>query len=286
MKKKIFITGISSLIIEKLCCNIDFSKYEVIGLSRQPKKQTNKNIKIIKGDINTINTFSNVLNDCDIVIHAAAVTHAYNPKHYYKTNFEATKQIVDICTTKPFVFISSNTAHEKNGAYGHSKILAENYIKNHCEHWQIIRLSEVFGMFQEGIDQFINTLIHKPLALCPTGVPYKFSPIHIDDVAILLQQYIFNDDFNNQIININGEKLSFNEIITLVNKHRKTRVIYIHKKIMYLILNITKIIPFSIGIIPDQIERLYGVKSYKKHSFNNNLMSLNEYLTTLINQKS
>jgi len=289
MKKRVFITGISSLLMKKLCDRIDPTEYEIIGLTRNPSSVSQENSTLLEGDLHDISKFTSYIENCDILIHAAAETHAFNKKDYTKTNIEGTKRLIDIAKggkSKRIIYISSNTANEYSGAYAKSKLEAENYIKANIVNWSIIRLSEVFGKgCVEGIEKLIQDAIHKAFILCPTGMPFKFSPIHIEDVSELMYQYIFSSFEVNSIKNINGnERYSFKEILHLVKKHKKLNIIYLNKKHIFIFLRIINLIPFYIGIIPDQIERLYGFKSYSETS--EQLYSLKSYIEdTFINRK-
>ncbi len=275
MKKKVFITGISSLIMKKLCDFIDFSEYEILGISRNPLLFSQKNIKIIKADITNLNDYEHYLEDCEIIIHAAAVTHSFNENKYFEINFEATKKIVDSVkqlNIKNFVYISSNTAHEKSGAYAKSKLLAERYIQENLKHWLIFRPSEIYGKdCKDGIESLIRNAISKPLIGCPKEMIYSFSPIHSSDAVKLIFESIFIKKSENEIKIVNGnKKFTFQELIALIKKtkNKKLYVVYINKKLMFFIKRIAEIIPFSVGVIPDQIERLYGFKSYDlKHNY-------------------
>lgn len=287
MKKKVFITGISSLIMKKLCDRIDPTKYEIIGLTRNPSSVSQENSTLVAGDLHDISKFTSYIENCDILIHAAAETHSFYKEMYYKTNVEATKNLIDIAKVdklKKIIFISSNSTDEHSGAYAKSKLEAENYIKANVSNWSIIRLSEVFGKgCEEGIEKLIQDSIHKAFILCPTGMPFKFSPIHIEDVSELMYQYIFTSFEVNSIKNINGnERYSFKEILHLIKEHKKLNIIYLNKKYIFIFLKFINLIPFYIGVIPDQIERLYGFKSYSDTS--EQLYSLKSYIkNTLIN---
>ena len=83
IKEKIFITGISSSIMQQLIAIINTAKYEIIGLSRKPLPQNSENIKIIQADIANINLYEDHFKNCSIIIHAAAVTHSFNEKSYF-----------------------------------------------------------------------------------------------------------------------------------------------------------------------------------------------------------
>ncbi len=287
MKKKIFITGISSLLMKNLSKLIDLSKYEIIGLTQDAKALSFKNIRLIEGDILDINQYREYIVGSEFVIHAAAVTHSYNENKYYQINYEATKKIVDLVNKiniKRFIYISSNTASINGGAYAKSKLLAEQYIQSNLPSWSVFRISEIYdGGYNKGIDQLIKNALRSHFALCPIGMEYKFSPIHVIDSVNILHDAIFNLQMKNEIININGnEKYSINEILNYIKnkKNSPLKIIFIKQKTMYFLLRVIKFIPFYIGIIPDQIERLYGYKSYqsenKKIKYN-----LKQYINSL-----
>jgi len=282
--KKVFISGISSEIMSKLICLIDKENYEIIGISRK-KDFSIESGKIIYGDINNIESFSNYLSDCSLIIHAAALTHSYNKNEYFETNFEATKKIVDIIKNKnneKFVYISSNTAGASNGAYGYSKYLAEEYIRKHLNNWLIIRPSEVFGINKnkEGIEKLISDLIHKNYSFCPLGVPYNFHPIHISDLVAILFNTIFNESETKKVLTVNGNRpYSFTEIIKLTEKlkQKKIWIVPIPKPIMFIIKYFFRLNPFPIGVTPDQVDRLYGIKSINENNYEN-LTDIEEYI--------
>lgn len=287
MKKKVFITGISSLLMKKLCEKIDPTKYEIIGLTRNPSAVSIKNTNLIKGDLQDTSKFKSHIENCDILIHAAAETHSYSKNKYYEINVEATKRLIDIAKadkSKKIIYISSNTASEHSGAYGKSKLEAENYIKASNLNWSIIRISEVFGIECEGgIEKMIQDALHRPIMLCPKGMPFKLSPIHIEDVTKLMYQFIFTSFEVKSTKNINGnKKYSYKDILHLVKKHKNLGIIYLNKTAIFMILKFVNLVPFYFGIIPDQIERLYGDKSYS--STNESLYTIENYIKDLLNK--
>ncbi len=107
MKKNIFITGVSSELLQFLISFIDLKEYNIIGLSR--KLKSFPNLKIINCNINQICNYKNDLIKSDIIIHGAGLTHSYNTKDYLKINFLGTKILVDSIKkyNKKFIFISS-----------------------------------------------------------------------------------------------------------------------------------------------------------------------------------
>ena len=291
MKRKIIITGISSAIMQKLCLLIDLSEYQVTGITRYPGSTSLDNIEIIKGDLRNIHEFAYNFKGCYMVIHGAAVTHSRNEKEYYQVNLDATKSLVEIAKdhgVKRFIYVSTNTAGTKSGAYGFTKFLAEEYIQENFNGWTILRLSEVYGgSIREGIERLIVNVIEKPCVLCPVGIPSKFYPIHIDDTAQLMHSRIFKGDYQNKISVINGpDGFSFLEIIELTKNisGRKVKVQFLNRKLMLLIKFFARILPLNLGMAPDQVDRLYSIKHFEKPE--GSLMKMETYIANLIKAKN
>jgi nucleoside-diphosphate-sugar epimerase len=287
MKKKILITGISSALMRKLCLLIDPSGYEIIGISRHPESVRLQNIQVLKGDLSAIHELAPYFRDCYMVIHGAALTHSRSSKAYFKVNLEATKKLVDMARENGvlrFVFISSNTAGLKSGAYGLTKHLAEEYIRDHANRWTILRLSEIYGGDKsEGIEKTIHVTIDKSMVFCPVGVPSRFHPIHMDDAVRIIHHRIFSEERGNAISVINGpEGFSYREIITLIERlmGKRIRVIPLGKRTMMLIKLLARILPVNVGLVPDQVDRLYAAKHFEVPE--GSLMKLEIYLMKLI----
>jgi nucleoside-diphosphate-sugar epimerase len=284
VKRKIVITGISSPIIQKLTARIDLSKYEVIGISRNPSFVLD-NVKIVTADIQENQQYSDQLHNCYMVIHGAAITHSKSEKTYFDINLKATIALVEEAkkhSVTRFIFISSNTAGMESGAYGLTKLLAEQHIQKELKQYSIIRLSEVYGgSKKEGIDKLIDDALHKSVLVCPTGMSSKLSPIHIEDTVGQLHNSIFRNAPVGNVSVINGpETFTYQEIIGLIENvtKRKIKVFYFNKNVMYLIKWMVKISPIKFGIVPDQVDRLYSAKHIEDNT--TPMKTLSQYLTT------
>ena len=268
LKKKIFITGASSELMAKFISFIKKDKYAIFCLSRNKKNKKNTHIRWIKGDIQSPEEYKDIIKTCDIIIHAAAVTHSSGKQKYFDVNFAATKKLLDIALEykiKKFIFISSRAAGFKSGAYGKSKILAEEYIKENFDNWLIFRPSEIFGGSKnEGIQKMIYDIKLKKNIVCPINIPSKLYPIFIDDAARIMYNCTFEKPIKNKIITINGKiGFSYTELakFTAENLRKKIRIIPIPKFIMFFLKIIIEILPVNTGISPDQINRLYSKKN-------------------------
>ncbi|MEZ4916976.1 MAG: NAD(P)-dependent oxidoreductase [Chitinophagales bacterium] len=284
MKKKIFITGISSPIMLNLINLIQLSEYEIIGLTRKRKLSLN-NVTVLHGDLQELNNYDEIIKECDIIIHAAAITHSHNKEEYFEINYKATEylcKMIDLKKEVKFVFISSNTANKNSGEYAQSKFLAEKAIKKYCSNYLILRPSEIYGSkSKEGIEDIITKVKTKKILFYPNKIPSKFSPIHIRDATNYIFHEIFEKSTNkNQTISINGNELfSFYELYALAEKTFKTKKIKI--SIPYFLMKFIDIslntFPLKMGIYPDQIKRLYGIKSIDEN-LNFNKYNLKNYL--------
>ena len=283
-KKKVIVTGISSALLQNIAKQIDFDTYDVIGISRTIDAIENLPIKIVKADLTNLKEIESTFSNCHLIIHGAAITHARKLNKYLGVNFEATKKLVDVANkynVSQFAFISSYTAGINNGGYAKSKFLAEQYIKENISNYCILRISEVFGGDkEEGIEKLINDVKTKSYVFCPSQIPTKLHPIHLDDASKTIWQRIFKEDYPSDKI-INGNKAyDFYEIAKMAKQkfNSKASLIRIGKLPMKLLKFISLLLPFNIGFVPDQIDRLYGKK---ETSLNNSCsISLKEYISS------
>ncbi len=282
-KKKIIITGASSALMLKLISLIDKDKYEIFGISRNIKNKPKQEIRWIKGDLEKIDEIKEHFASCHILIHAAAVTHTQDKEEYFKINTKGTENIVKIAKdykTEKLVFISSRAAGFKSGAYGESKIIAENHIKQNFNNWIIFRPSEIFGGNKnEGIEKMINDIYFKKIIFCPANIPSKLYPVYIDDVASVIYDNTFNKNVLNRIITVNGKDgFSYTEFAEFTSKifRKKIIIIPVPKFVLFLMKSLIEFFHLKTGIAPDQIDRLYSKKEIEKPDYKQ--ISIEDYL--------
>jgi farnesol dehydrogenase len=97
---KIFITGASGFIGNRLAEKLAGDNHEVIVLIRDMSKASefiNKGINVISGDIFDIHKLKTGMKDCDWVFHLAAFTKPFSkdPDLSYKTNVTGTKNVIE-----------------------------------------------------------------------------------------------------------------------------------------------------------------------------------------------
>ncbi|HEV8203711.1 MAG TPA: NAD-dependent epimerase/dehydratase family protein, partial [Pyrinomonadaceae bacterium] len=132
----------------------------------------------------------------DLVVHFAGVTHASDEQQYWKINLEGTVRLAEAVRRngcRRFVYISTRCATRGSGAYGESKLAAEQELqKLEWESLLIIRPAEIYGgESNEGIDRMLAT--GRRWRIVPALFGHAnlfFAPMHVDDFATLVAELI------------------------------------------------------------------------------------------------
>ena len=176
--KKILVTGASGFIGSFIVEQGLAQGYEVwagIRGTSSRKFLKDKRIKFIELSLNDrellnsqISTFKQEHGVWDYVVHAAGATKCLDKKEFLQTNFEGTRNLVEAlknadASPKKLIYLSSLSVFgparesephtpieesdhaEPNTAYGHSKLMAEAYIKNCGIPYITLRPTGVYG---------------------------------------------------------------------------------------------------------------------------------------------
>lgn len=284
-KSRIFITGASSGVMQQLIPRIDTDRFDIICLTRTLAGKTDHGVTWVEGDLRQMAQVREHLCHAQIVIHAAAVTHSFAERDYFAVNLEATRELVAAAKqfrVAKFVFISSRAAGHAGGAYGVSKIMAEELVTRTLDSWLIFRLAELFGGDKYATDRLIHDVMHKSLLFCPVKMPSKLYPLYVDDAARIMHDYLFNRGAANETVTLNGKTgYSYRELIELVAAccRKKVRIIPVPPWALFLMKRVIDHTGMDIGIVPDQIPRLYSVKQEREPEYE--MLPLAEYVTRL-----
>jgi nucleoside-diphosphate-sugar epimerase len=267
-KQRVFVTGASSELMLQVLAKVDTERFDITGLTRSKNALDYNGIRWLEGDIQNSEQYLKFVVESDIIIHAAAITHSKTQKDYFDVNHEGTRKLIS-CISKEkkplFVFISSRVAGEGSGAYGVSKLRAEEEVKK-LKKWVVIRPSEVYGGTKsEGIEKTIHDAINGGVQLCPAGVESKMYPIHISDTVDVIFEAAFEKIKENQTIVLNGSVgYSFKELLLMIERvsGRKITIVLIPRWFLGLVGIVSKLLPMDIGFVPDQVARLYSKKTY------------------------
>ena len=153
-------------------------------------------VHLIDLDLESNFTLQEMPAPIDMVIHFAGVTHSRDPERYWRVNLQGTIRLAEAARAlgcRRFIFVSTRCATAGSGAYGESKLAAEEELKEfQWDNLLIIRPSEIYGGGgKEGIDSLLNLARrwHVAPMLCGDR-RIHFAPLHIDDFAWLANSMI------------------------------------------------------------------------------------------------
>lgn len=162
----------------------------------------------------------------DLVIHFAGVTHASDEQQYWKINVNGTVRLAEATRENGclrFVYISTRCATRGSGAYGESKLAAEQELqKLEWKSLLIIRPAEIYGgSANEGIDRILS--VARRWRIIPALFGHSnilFAPLHIDDFSKLAAELIQQHDDGVKIETVCGpEDLSGLDLAYRICKH-------------------------------------------------------------------
>ncbi|MBL7177008.1 MAG: SDR family NAD(P)-dependent oxidoreductase [Desulfobacteraceae bacterium] len=267
---RIFVTGASSGIGKRIANALVLEGHTVICLSRQRSFGVEKAV-VIQGDLQDPTSFSRYLENIDLIIHGAAITHTDNTKLYFKINFEATQGLVRLAENyhvKRFVYVSTRAIGPKGGAYAASKFRAEKSVKSSRLSWVILRLAEVYGTNKdEGIDALINLVLKRKIIPIMGQGQYQLAPVFVGDVVKAFLNLTQHVEIKNKSYTICGpESFTLNEFVSvLCQSYSLNRIrLYVPVFLVKAAVSFKRILPLPVRVTRDQIDRL---RLYKNSDF-------------------
>lgn len=264
---RILVTGASSPlavgVLRYLLLNTDWEFW--CGRHRKDIPIIDPRLHVI--DLDLESDLGETLPRFDLVIHFAGVTHASNEQQYWKINHEGTVRLAEaVCGNgcRRFVYISTRCATRGSGAYGESKLAAEQALqKLDWESLLIIRPSEIYGAeSNEGIDRMLATARRWRVVPALFGHSnLRFAPMHIDDFTRLAAELIKQHDYGVRIETVCGrEDLNGIELASRISKRHRAIPLPMWWPIVAVSLKALHKLGIAI-VKPDQLTRLIGEKT-------------------------
>jgi len=246
---KIVITGANGFVGSMLANKLHNNNNEVICLVR---KNSNTDPIEDKSSVHYIDyddfaEIKQVIQNADILIHAAALTRARKWETFMKINIDLTRNLVKICnetSIKQFIFLSSQAvagpASNKDYGkieddlaqpitmYGKSKLIAEEIIqKDLVKPWTIIRPVSVYGAGDKDFLKIFK-MVKSHIVLLNSYKAKYYNLIHIDELTSLIEKTILNKaTFNEILFAANPRILKNSELHKLIGKAINSRNITI-----------------------------------------------------------
>lgn len=198
----------------------------------------------------------------DLVVHFAGVTHASDEQQYWRVNLEGTVRLAKAMREngcRRFVYISTRCATRGSGAYGESKLAAEQELqKLQWESLLIVRPAEIYGGGgNEGIDRMLAVARRWRLVPALFGQHnLLFSPMHVEDFTRLTAELIRQHRLGVRIETVCGpEDLNGMVLAYRIGRHYRAVPLPLWWPAVSLGLKVMQKVGFAI-VKPDQLARL------------------------------
>ena len=201
------------------------------------------------------------------MIHFAGVTHASDEQEYWNVNLAGTVRLAEAVRAngcRRFVYISTRCATQGSGAYGESKLAAEQELqKFEWESLLIIRPAEIYGGGgNEGIDRMLA--IARRWRIVPAlfgDANLLFAPMHVDDFSRLTAELIQQQHEGVRIENMCGpEDLTGIALARRIARRYRAVPLPLWWPAVAVGLKALHKIGFAV-VKPDQLTRLVGEKT-------------------------
>ncbi len=203
----------------------------------------------------------------DLVVHFAGVTHASDEHQYWKINLDGTVRLAEAVRRngcRRFAYISTRCATRGSGAYGESKLAAEQELqKLEWGSLLIIRPAEIYGGgSNEGIDRMLATGRRWRIVPALFGhARLSFAPMHVDDFTRLAAELIQEHKTGLRVETVCGpEDLNGIDLALRISKHYRAVPLPMWWPAVSFTLKALHKIGFEI-VKPDQLTRLICEKT-------------------------
>ena len=263
---RILVTGASSPlavgVLRHLLLNNDLEFW--CGRHRKDIPLADPRLHVIDLDLES-SDLSNL--DFDLVIHFAGLTHADDEQQYWNVNLKGTVRLAEAVRAngcRRFVYISTRCATHGSGAYGESKLAAEQELqKLEWESLLIIRPAEIYGGGgNEGIDRMLAVARRWRIVPALFGdANLLFAPMHVDDFSRLAAELIQQQRKGIRIETVCGpEDLTGIALARRIAKRYQAVPLPLWWPVVALGLKALHKIGFAV-VKPDQLKRLIGEKT-------------------------
>lgn len=261
---RIFVTGGTGAIGDFIVGRLHSKGYRISVLDHgSPCSSARPGVRLIKGDITDMSSYLSALEGVDTVLHMAAITHTNDARRYYEINANGTRLLAGACRekgVKRIIFLSTRAASESGGDYGRSKLMAERYVQISGVDWVILRIAEVYGTGSEnGVDMLISKISKYPLIPVIGDGKHTVNPVHISDVAGLVEKVVCDADVRNRMYTVAGPRSytydGFLDELMRLKSLRKARV-HIPESLVRFFLRASALLVRDKWLVRDQLPRL------------------------------
>lgn len=229
-----------------------------------------------------VNFNSEVLEQCDAVVHLAGKVHDLKGEsckaEFYEVNYELTKKLYDgflQSNAKKFIFVSSVKAvadvcpgilmedhlPAPNTDYGKSKLMAERYIEAQIlpagKSYYILRPCMIHGPGNKGNLNLFYKFVQKGIPYPLAAFQNRRSFLSVENLCFVISEFLSGKDVPSGVYNIaDDEALSTNEVFSILAStlNNKPKLWHVPKVFVNLLSGIIGI--FGMKLTKERLEKL------------------------------
>ncbi|MBL7147638.1 MAG: NAD(P)-dependent oxidoreductase [Nanoarchaeota archaeon] len=211
------------------------NKYNIRCLVINKKLEPIKNTEFVYGDIRNKDSLKKAVENIDVIIHLASIINPKDP-NIYNVNVNGSKNLIKVCDKQKIIYISSAAVKNKFlDNYGKTKLEAENLFLNSNLKTIVLRPGMIYAKDSPGFNHILRYTNMFPFIPIVGNGKYNISLVYINDVIKTIINIIKKDIFNNKAYDLTGEKISFNNLVSLISKKPNIHIpIFICKIIAFL----------------------------------------------------
>ena len=281
IRKKVLIFGASGQIGKYCIRRLVRNNFKVVAVTRNIHQKgyilkTQAPIgylDIEETNINDHKKIRKLVEETDVCINLIGILYERGKNTFKKIHSEFPELLSKICNEykKNFIHVSALALDEaRDSKYALSKINGEKKIKENFPDATIIKPSIVYSVDDNFTTRFMSLLNVLPFFPLYYNGQTKFSPVHVTDVADVINHVISNDIRNKEIEVIGPEIISFKEIIKkiLISINKKRVLIPLPFFLAKISATILQILPNPL-ITKDQINLLKYDSVKSQNGFTN-----------------
>lgn len=223
-KKKILVTGAGGMVGQATVAYLIKSGFFVRAFAHTPGCYfpPHKNLEMYIGDITKFSDIQKITKGVDICINLVA--RKLDEPDSYQVNVLGTKYLVEACERHKvgkFIHLSTLvTKIEDKGIYAHTKTLADEIIIRSKLSYVILKPGIIYGDPNLGV--FAKLVRYSKLPVIPIigDGSQQVNPIHVDDLAKILEKTTASQKLLRQIFDVGGtEEVTLKQFLLLIRSH-------------------------------------------------------------------
>ena len=188
--------------------------------------ESHPHISFLYGTLSQVETYASKLEECETVVHLAALTGKYTREEFFATNARDTATLIDQCKktgVKNFLYVSTIATKFQDQSYyyyAQSKLQGEEEVKNSGLSYTILRPTLVVGKNNQAC-KALNQLVRPPFLIIFGTGKIHIQPIHLHDLVSGIFDIIQEKRFLNATYEFGGpQKITIENFLLRLYRER------------------------------------------------------------------